>query len=238
MHGPHDLGMKDSGIEWLGEVPEHWEVLRLRFVCKLNPSKSEVASFNPAMEVSFLPMEAIGETGKLNLDRVRPIGELLAGYTYFRNGDVVLAKITPCFENGKGAIMRGLVNGHGFGTTELVVARPNAGSVTSDYIQWIFLSSPFRILGEASMYGAGGQKRVPDNFVKDFKMVLPAQAEQIAIASFLNRETVKIDTLLTQSQNAITLLKERRAALISAAVTGKIDVRHLAPANTATKEPA
>lgn len=102
---------KDSGVEWLGEVPEHWEVKRLRFAAQLNPSKGEVAELDRETEVSFLPMEAVGDDGSLNLDRIRAIGDVETGYTYFREGDVTIAKITPCFENGKGAIMRGLLGG-------------------------------------------------------------------------------------------------------------------------------
>ena len=226
--------MKDSGVEWLGEVPAHWEVKRLRNVATLNPSKSEMAHLPRDTEVSFLPMEAIGEDGALNLDRTRPIGEVESGYTYFREEDVTIAKITPCFENGKGAVMRRLHNGHGFGTTELIVARPSDGKVASGYLHLLFTSRPFRRLGEASMYGAGGQKRVPDDFVRNFAVAFPPPEEQTAIATFLDRETAKLYTLMTEARTAITLLQERRIALISAAVTGKIDVRGWAQAGEAS----
>lgn len=78
---------KDSGVEWLGEVPAHWEVKRLRYMAELNPSKSEVHTLSPETLVSFIPMEAVGEDGSLSLDQARPIGEVLAGYTYVREGD-------------------------------------------------------------------------------------------------------------------------------------------------------
>ena len=86
---------KDSGVEWLGEVPEGWEVKRIRHVATLNPSKSEVANLSCDTEVSFIPMEAVGEDGKLNLERTRPISEVDTGYTYFREGDITIAKVTP-----------------------------------------------------------------------------------------------------------------------------------------------
>ncbi|MBF0159942.1 MAG: restriction endonuclease subunit S [Magnetococcales bacterium] len=217
--------MKDSGIEWLGEVPEHWGVKRARFVVQMNPSKVEIVTLDRDADVSFLPMEAIGDNGKIELERTRSIKEVESGYTYFRNGDVTIAKITPCFENGKGAVMQGLIGGIGFGTTELIVVRPRPTQSISSYLFWLFTSVPFRKLGEASMYGAGGQKRVPDDFVKDFAIAFPPLPEQSAIASFLDNETAKIDTLIAEANHAIELLKERRSALISAAVTGKIDVR-------------
>lgn len=210
---------KDSGVEWLGEVPGHWELKRLRFVAQLNPSKSEAAELDRETEVSFLPMEAVGDDGSLNLDRTRSIGDVETGYTYFREGDVTIAKITPCFENGKGAVMRGLLGGIGFGTTELIVARPLPSETTSDYLHWLFISTPFRKRGEASMYGAGGQKRVPDDFVRNFEIAFPAIQEQQIIAAFLDRETAKIDALIGEQQRLIALLKEKRQAVISHAVT-------------------
>lgn len=222
-----DVPMKDSGIEWLGEVPEHWEVKRLRFVSQLNPSKGETAELDRRTEISFLPMEAIGDDGSLNLDRTRLIGEVETGYTYFREGDVTIAKITPCFENGKGTVMNGLLGGIGFGTTELIVVRPILSEASSSYLHWLFISTPFRKRGEASMYGTGGQKRVPDDFVRDFAIGVPPIQEQQTITTFLDRETAKIDELIAEAKTAIDLLQERRTALISAAVTGKIDVRGL-----------
>jgi len=214
---------KDSGVEWLGEVPGHWVVKRLRNVATLNPSKSEIAHLPRETEVSFLPMEAVGDDGNLNLDRTRPIGEVESGYTYFREEDVTIAKITPCFENGKGAVMRGLHNGHGFGTTELIVVRPSEGKTTSDYLHLLFTSHPFRLFGEAAMYGAGGQKRVPDDFVRDFAAGFPPLEEQTAIATFLDREMAKIDALVAEQEKLIALLQEKRQAVISHAVTKGLD---------------
>jgi len=209
----------DSGVEWLGQIPSHWAVKRLRFVAELNPSKSEVSHLAADTEVSFLPMEAIGEDGSLELDRVRPLADVQTGYTFFRNGDVTIAKITPCFENGKGAAMRDLCNGIGFGTTELIVTRPKATQATSTYLHWLYTSRPFRKAGEAFMYGAGGQKRVPDDFVRDFAIGFPPLPEQRHIVTFLDREAAKIDALVEEQRRLIELLKEKRQAVISRVVT-------------------
>lgn len=211
--------VRQSGIEWLGDVPEHWLTTRLRFVMRLNPSKTELSQLPADTEISFLPMEAIGEDGSLRLDGSRPLGEVLSGYSYFRDGDVAIAKITPCFENGKGALMRGLLGGVGFGTTELIVARPDLAVVTAEFIHWLFQSTQFRLRGEGEMYGAGGQKRVPDDFVRNFPVALPPIKEQAAIATFLDRETGKIDALVEEQKRLIELLKEKRQAVISHAVT-------------------
>jgi type I restriction enzyme, S subunit len=210
---------KPSGVEWLGDIPTEWNVRRLRFVAKLNPSKNEVALLPRDTEVSFIPMEAVGDNGTIDLRRTGTIGEVENGYTYFRDGDVVVAKITPCFENGKGAVVRGLLAGIGFGTTELTVARPLLRQSSAEYLHWVFTSAPFRTFGAASMYGAGGQKRIPDDFFRDFAIALPALHEQIIIAVFLSRETAKIDALIAEQGKLVALLKEKRRAVISHAVT-------------------
>ena len=210
---------KDSGVKWLGKVPGHWEVKRLRFVVELNPSKSEIVSTDRDTLVSFLAMDAIGEDGTLRLDVEKPIAELESGYTYFRDGDVTVAKITPCYENGKGALMAGLKSGIGFGTTELIVARPRREEIIGPYLHYLFISPDFRDIGESYMYGAGGQKRVPDTFVRDFATAFPPLLEQTQIATFIDRETAKIDALVAEQRRLMALLKEKRRAIISHAVT-------------------
>lgn len=168
-------------------------------------------------------MEAIGDSGTIDLSRTRALSEVLSGYTYFREGDVAVAKITPCFENGKGAVMRGLVAGIGFGTTELAVLRPYPDQVTADYLQWLLSSASFRAPGAASMYGAGGQKRVPDEFIRDFVAAFPPLSEQLAITAFLNSETAQIDRLIAKQQRLMDLLQEKRQALVSRVVTKGLD---------------
>lgn len=214
---------RDSGVEWLGNVPAHWQVDELRRRATLNPSKSEIGDGIIDGLASFVPMEAVGEHGELDLSRTRPITDVSNGYTYFREGDVAFAKITPCFENGKGARMVGLHGGLGFGTTELTVVRPQPKLLDGRYLDWVIRSLPFRQRGEAAMYGAGGQKRVPDEFVREFLFAWPRIEEQSAIASFLDRETAKIDALIAEQEKLLALLAEKRQATISHAVTRGLD---------------
>lgn len=214
---------KTSKISWLGDVPEHWETSRLRFVAEINPSKGEIGGLPRDTPVSFLPMEAIGVDGSLRLDIEKQVGDVENGYTYFRNGDVVFAKITPCFENGKGARLRNLVNGIGFGTTELIVVRPTPNRVLAAYLHYLFRSREFLSMGESFMYGAGGQKRVPDAFVRNFVNAYPPLSEQQQLVEFLDREIAKIDSLMAEQRRLIDLLKEKRQALISHAVTKGLD---------------
>jgi len=178
-------------------------------------------------------MEAIGETGQMAVGQERPIGEVYNGFTYFADGDVVVAKITPCFENGKGALAAGLINGVGFGTTELHVMRA-LPDVAPRWLLYLTQTHTFRKLGEAEMYGAGGQKRVPEDFIKDHRIALPDLEEQEHIANFLDWKTGQIDALidkkvgLSGTLKGLDLLAEYRSALITAAVTGQIDVRGVA----------
>ncbi len=213
---------KPSDVEWLGEIPAHWGVLRLKYVATLNPTVSEVRRLAQDTEVSFVPMEAVGEYGGLNLSMSKELAEVVNGYTYFSEGDVLVAKITPCFENGKGSLAEGLLNGIAFGTTELHVMRCGPG-LDKNFAFYLTLGNAFRKLGEAEMYGAGGQKRVPESFVADLAHPIPPLPEQRAIAAFLDRETTKIDALVAKKERLIELLQEKRTALISRAVTIGLD---------------
>ena len=203
-------------------MPADWDVTRLRFVVETSISKKEVSDLSSEAEVSFVPMEAVGEYGGLNLDVTTTLAAVVDGYTYFRNGDVVVAKITPCFENGKGALASGLCNDVGFGTTELHVLRPSS-RIDAQFLLYLTFSDHFRRIGTASMYGAGGQKRISDGFIRDFRHPLPDLREQNAIAVFLDREIAKIDALVEKRERLIELLQEKRTALITRAVTRGLD---------------
>jgi len=200
--------------------PDGWTTRRLRFVAWIN--KGQPISLAPEDEVSFVPMAAIGEHGGIQLDQVKALDEIGDGYTYFADGDVVVAKITPCFENGKGAFAEGLKNRIAFGTTELHVIRP-AKEIDGRFLFYLSISELFRKLGEGAMYGAGGQKRVPDQFIKDFQALVPPLDQQQKIAAFLDRKTAEIDTLIAKKRRLLDRLAEKRTALITRAVTKGLD---------------
>ena len=214
--------MKDSGVDWLGEIPKHWEMKRLRFLVETNPLKSEVA-LNENELVSFVPMEAIHENGGLTLDLDKELNEVYSSYTYFKDKDVVVAKITPCFENGKGSIAKGLTNSIGFGTTELHVLR-STKKMNHEFLFYLTISDSFRKIGESWMYGAGGQKRIPEIFIKDLIIPICDIAEQKIIVDRLTKKVKKMHSLKLKIKDSIHKLKEYREALITAAVTGQIKV--------------
>lgn len=213
---------KPSGIEWLGEIPKHWEIKRLKYVASLNPKAAEGRKLEAVTEVSFVPMESVGEYGGLDLSLTKELADVGDGYTYFADGDVLVAKITPCFENGKGSLAEGLVNGVAFGTIELHVLRCGS-ELDRGFAFHLTLTHAFRKLGEAEMYGAGGQKRVPESFVTNLTHPIPPLPEQRAIAAFLDRETAKIDALVSKKERLVELLREKRTAFISHSVTKGLD---------------
>jgi type I restriction enzyme S subunit len=163
-------------------------------------------------------MEAVGEYGGLDLSGLVTIEDASSGYTEFQDGDVVVAKITPCFENGKGALATGLQNGVALGTTELHVLRPR-DDLDREYLFYVTISRAYRAAGEAAMYGASGQKRVSADFINDFPVPLPPPVEQRAIAAFLDAQTARIDSLIAKKRELIEKLKEKRTAIISRTVT-------------------
>ncbi|HEL3813623.1 TPA: restriction endonuclease subunit S [Stenotrophomonas maltophilia] len=211
---------KKSDVEWLGEVPEHWLLTSIKYFALLNPRKSEYSGDTRRL-CSFVPMEKL-KTGVLQLDEERPVAEVIDVYTYFEEGDVLQAKVTPCFENKKVAIARGLVNGIGFGSSEINVLRPCSG-VSAGYLYYRVQDDGYMNFCASSMIGAGGLKRVPTDVINDFKIAVPDIFEQIEIARFLDHETTRIDALIEEQQRLIELLKEKRQSVIFTAVTKGLD---------------
>lgn len=205
-----------------GDLAEGWTRRRLRFDIRLNPRKPPF-DIGPDAPVSFVPMEAVGEYGGLNLDNVCQLEDVDKGYTYFEEGDLCIAKITPSFENGKGALAEGLTNGVGFGTTELHVVRPEP-HMDRRFLLYLSMADNFRKIGASEMYGAAGQKRVDESFIKDWTPPMPPINTQRRIARFLDEKTAELDRLQTAIGESIERLHEFRTALITSAVTGRIDM--------------
>jgi len=128
----------------------------------------------------------------------------------------------PCFENGKAAIVRNLPAGHGFGTTEVTTLRPSPG-LEQRFLGYLIRTDRFRQSGIASMTGAGGLKRVSDEYVRGFLIALPPVSEQRQIVRFLDCETAKVGALITKQEQLIATLREDRTATITHAVTRGLD---------------
>lgn len=223
-----DVRLKPSGIDWLGDVPAHWEVRRLKWVASLNPSKREVrASLLVDTPVTFLPMERVGTDGRIESGEMLPASDVWNGFTYFEREDVLVAKITPCFENGKGACLDSLPTKVGFGSTEFHVLRYGP-SISPQFLYRLTTLEEFRRLGVNAMIGAAGQQRVPQAFVANYPIAIPPLPEQAAIVEHLDKATADIDTAIANTRREIDLLREYRTRLIADVVTGQVDVREAA----------
>lgn len=164
-------------------------------------------------------MEAIGEDGALDLREQRNPDDVKQGYVYLAEGDVIVAKVTPCFENGKAAVARGLIGGHAFATTEVYTLRPRMG-VDAEYIYYALREARLRQWWAGNMTGAHGVKRVSLEVVRATQMFLPPLPEQRAIAAYLDHETAEIDALVAAQEGLIATLRERRTAVVDLAIEG------------------
>lgn len=191
--------------------------VRMRFVAPLRP---RTPSLPLAGDISFLPMEAIGDDGTYDRESVRSASEIAgAGYTYFEEGDVVRARVTPCFENGKGALLASLTGGRGLGTTELFVFRPSP-RIVDRYLYYVTQSQEFTEHGAATLYGAHGVRRVDDQFARDYRVWLPPVSVQRSIADYLDRETARIDALVAAKRRLLELLEERWQGSLETRIRG------------------
>ena len=212
---------KDSGVKWLGEVPKEWEVKRLKNVATLNPA-SRFSTKELKNMACFLPMEKVGVDGKVDFSIQKPIKDLISGFTSFNKNDVILAKITPCFENGKGALLNEMPTDRGFGSTEFHVLRAIYNNVPK-YLYYLTKTDLFMKLGESLMTGSAGQKRVQSSFVTGFQFACPCSVKQSLIANFLDQKTAQIDAAIAIKEQQIELLKERKQIIIQQAVTQGLD---------------
>ncbi|HAT4250464.1 restriction endonuclease subunit S [Clostridium perfringens] len=217
-----NVKMKESGVEWIAEIPSHWKKFRFKNICNINPNKSELTIDNERL-VSFVPMENI-KNGKIDLSIIKKLGEVYSGYSYFRDGDIIMAKVTPCFENGNIAIVEKMENKVGFGTTELHVLRVNE-KVNNKYLYYLLQENGFKSKAISSMYGVGGLKRIPTEFIANFEIYIPDVKEQIEIIKYIEGKLNNIDIILKETNKSIEKIKEYKKSLISEVITGKIDVR-------------
>jgi len=195
-----------------------WNTIPLRYVCQLNPYV-DFSGFQENDELTFLPMEKV-KSGYFisNSDK---FSKYASSYNAFEEGDIVIAKVTPCFENGNIAVAEKLERGKGFGSSELFVVRPE--KVNRRFLFYYLQSSAFKQEGEASMTGAGGLKRVSPDLLRKHCLPYPDDDTQRLIADYLDRETARIDALVAEKEKMLALLEEKRWALISRAVTRGID---------------
>ena len=154
-------------------------------VAEVNPPVEPAEELTPDQVVSFLPMAAVSEDGEVLRPQERSVADVRTGYTGFMRGDILVAKITPCFENGKAAHLTELPHEYGFGSTEFHVLRPRRG-VHGRYVFHLLRSPAFRFIGAQHMPGSAGQKRLPEGVFERVRIPLPTLDVQRRIASVLD----------------------------------------------------
>lgn len=169
--------------------------------------------------ISFLPMGSVSTDGRVELDKTIEQGNA-GNYTVFKNGDIIFAKITPCMENGKMAIVDGLLNGYGAGSTEFIVLRPNKDIVTAEWLYLFLSQTPFRLQCQQHMTGSAGQKRLPPKYLASCTIPVPSLPGQ-------KRIVAKIEELFSELDNGVETLektKQQLAAYRQAVLKSILDV--------------
>jgi type I restriction enzyme, S subunit len=204
------------------DLPEGWARASLPEVFHLNPSKPKATDHPDDTPVTFVPMPAVDAvSGTIATPSVRPFAEVRKGFTAFRNDDVILAKITPCMENGKAAVARGLTNGLGFGSTEFHVFRPT-GAVLPDFLFHFIRQESFRREAEAEMTGSVGQKRVPAEHLKGVELPIPPLAEQRRIVTAVEALLAKVSSARERLERVPAKMNRFRQAVFAAACSGRL----------------
>jgi len=200
-----------------------WVKKRLGEVCQIKPPKAEARRrFSNTDLVSFVPMEDLGIDLKTFVPtQAKPFAEVSGSYTYFAEGDVLLAKITPCFENGKLGVAANLTNGIGFGSSEYIVFRPYP-SVNKEWLYYFLLRDAFRKEGAKRMSGAVGHKRVPKEFIDEYPIPVPPLPEQQHIVEQLDSFSAETQRLESIYQQKLATLDELKKSLLHQAFIGAL----------------
>jgi type I restriction enzyme S subunit len=207
-------------MRWaVSDLPENWTTALIGDVIDFSP-KNNVPDNT---EVGFVPLHLMGKRylDKHGFEKKR-WSEIKKGYTHFADGDVLLARITPSFENGKGGIVQGLPNGIGAGSTEYFVCRPRKELLHPKYLLALFKTYNFLQDGARVMQGAVGQQRVPKQYVLEHEIPLPPLNEQKRIAEKLDTLLARVDSCQTHLERVPQILKRFRQSVLAAATSGRL----------------
>ena len=175
-------------------VDPEWPVVAVKEVCTLNPKKSELNNIDPSTRVSFVPMADVREyTMHVQPSQERTISDVKASYSYFRDDDVLIARVTPCFENGKAGIATGLKNGVGFGSSEFHVFRCHE-SISPSWLYLSLMEPKFKDAAIRNMTGTGGLQRVPRRFVEEYQIAVPTLDTQSRILAEIAEDAASVES--------------------------------------------
>lgn len=200
--------MKESGVEWLGNIPEHWKIKKIKWCLKLKNEKTQERSNTIALE------NIEGWTGRF----INTESEFEGDGVKFNQGDVLFGKLRPYLAK----VFRATMSGEAIG--DFFVLEPNQ-NLLSEFAERLLISSEFIDAINSSTYGTK-MPRASWEYFSSMSIPLPPKHEQVQISNYLENAIKEMDDLIAKSNHAVALLQERRTALISAAVTGQIDVRN------------
>ncbi len=193
-----------------------WRWVRLEEVCEINPRRVIPSDRDDDAPTTFIPMAAIDErVGIVARPETKPYGEVKKGYTFFTAGDILFAKITPCMQNGKHAVVRETVDGIGFASTEFHVLRPNP-EIACDWIHY-FLRQPVVLRAAMAHFaGAVGQQRVPEGFLASLEIPLPPLSEQKRIAAIITEQLAAVERARAAAEAQLEAARALPAAYLRA----------------------
>ena len=196
-------------------------LVALKSACAINPRRTPDLRRNADAPTSFVPMTAVdAQSGTIREQLLKPFSEVKKGYTYFEEGDLIFAKITPCMQNGKHAICRGLKDGIGFGSTEFHVLRSGPNVLT----EWVhfFLRQP-ELLADAEHHftGSVGQQRLPEDYLAELRIPLPPLPEQHRIASELTSAMATVEKARRAAEERLAAAEALPAAYLREVFEGE-----------------
>ncbi len=208
---------KENGISFAS-----WGNVVMDDVCVINPPKLNTKDLDDNLKVSFVPMASLSEIyGEIIDSQIRLLKDVKSGFTSFKEGDVVFAKITPCMENGKCAIVGKLVNNIGYGTTEFYVFRCGE-KLFNRYLYHILRHKSFRDKAKAEMTGAVGQQRVPKSFLQKYSLYLPSYDEQIEIVRILDNILLKQQQAKEKAEEVLEKIELIKKSILARAFRGEL----------------
>ena len=218
------------------ELPEGWEWVKLSDVAEINPRRSQKLEREDDALTTFVPMPAVDDlTGAITAPEIKTFGEVKKGYTYFEEGDVIFAKITPCMQNGKHAVAYNLLDGFAFGSTEFHVIRPGE-SVIPEWIHFFVRQPSVLYDAEGRMTGAVGQQRVPKEFLVDLEIPLPPLEEQKRVLETLYLQMAEVDKARAATEAQLETINALPAALLRQAFSGELVRPPVVPASALSLE--
>ncbi|WP_300762179.1 restriction endonuclease subunit S [Helicobacter sp. UBA3407] len=201
------------------EIPQGWEIKTLGEVCKINPKNK----LDDDLEVSFIPMNLIADKYQNKFSyEIRKWSEVKKGYTHLQNRCIAIAKITPCFENGKCVILQDLKNGYGAGTTELIVVLADENKILPKFVFYFFNTTNFTKEGVKNFKGTAGQLRISKDFITNLQIPLPPLATQNQIVRILEFKFAHLEKLEQFVNESLENLQRLKSSLLNQAFKGEL----------------